>query len=658
MVIATFGRFHGGVVSEGGCPMKIEKIRIQNLRAFEDEEVTLDEYTALVGSNGAGKSTVLCALNIFFREVDNASTNMSELDAQDFHLHDTEKPIIITVTFKDLSETAQERFAGYARQGRLTISAEANFDPATGHAAVQQFGQRLGILAFKAFFGAEKAGEKVEVLRERYANARAAHPELPDERTKDAMRNALRAYEDAHPEACVLIPSNDQFYGFSKGANRLAEQVQWVYVPAVKDATKEQLEARNTALGRLLARKVRGAVKFDEELAKLKQDALAQYQALLDGRQATLEHLSKALQARLGEWAHPETTVSLTWDQDAGKAVSVEEPFARMVAGEGDFRGELARFGHGLQRSYLLALLQELASADEQDAPTLILGIEEPELYQHPPQARHLSGVLQKLSEANAQVIVSTHSPHFVTGAGFEAVRMVRRIPEERKSVVRQASIQQVGDDYAAATGAVVAPLDQTLARLNQALQPSLNEMFFTPRLILVEGLEDLAYLTSWMLLTDRVAEFRRRGCHIVPANGKSELIRPLIVARRLCIPTYTIFDADGDQTDPSKRARHLKDNSALLAVLGGDPTEPFPTAVVADANYTIWPTNLGGALQADVGKDRWEVLHAKASDRFGYPSGFGKNMMHIGTKLAIAREAGDEFPTLELICDRLIAFG
>lgn len=637
--------------------MKIEKIRIQNLRAFEDEEVILGEYTALVGANGAGKSTVLCALNIFFREVENASTNMSELDAQDFHLQNTDQPIVITVTFTDLSEAAQERFAGYARQGKLTISAEATFDPTTGRAAVEQFGQRLGIQIFKAFFGAEKAGEKVEVLRERYANARAVHPGLPDERTKDAMRTALRAYEDAHPEACVLIPSNDQFYGFSKGANRLAEHVQWVYVPAVKDATKEQLEARNTAFGRLLARKVRGAVKFDEELAKLKQDALAQYQALLDGRQATLEELSKALQARLGEWAHPETTVSLTWDQDAKKAVSVEEPFARMVAGEGDFQGELARFGHGLQRSYLLALLQELASADEQDAPTLILGIEEPELYQHPPQARHLSSVLQGLSQGNAQVIVSTHSPHFITGAGFEAVRMVRRIPEERKSVVRQASIQQVGEDVATATGAPVAPLDQTLARLNQALQPSLNEMFFTPRLILVEGLEDLAYLMSWILLTNRITEFRRRGCHIVPANGKSELIRPLIVARRLGIPTYTIFDADSDQTDPSRLAKHLNDNTALLGLLGADPTKPFPTAIIAHPSYTVWPTNLGDALQADVGKDRWEALHGEASDRFGYPGGFGKNMMHIGTKLAIAREAGDAFPTLDGICDRLCAF-
>lgn len=640
-----------------GAIMKIEKIRIQNLRTFEDEEILLDDYTALVGANGAGKSTVLCALNIFFRETENATTNMSELDAEDFHLRDVGRPIVITVTFSGLDEATLERFAGYCRQGKLVISAEAKFDAASGRAVVEQYGQRLVMPDLKAFFGAEKDGELVGVLRERFAAIRVKHPDIPEETTKDRMRNALRTYEEAHPELCELVRSNDQFYGFSKGANRLAESVQWVYVPAVKDATKEQLETRNTALGRLLARKIRGTVKFDDELAKLRDATLAQYQALLDGRQATLEELSASLQARLGEWAHPDTTVKLTWDQDAKKAVLVEEPFARMVAGEGDFQGELARFGHGLQRSYLLALLQELAAADVDEGPTLLLGIEEPELYQHPPQARHLAGVLQALGEGNAQVIVSTHSPHFVTGAGFESVRMVRRIAAERKSVVKQITVQHVGAQVAVVTGEPVVPIDLTMAKLNQALQPSLNEMFFTPKLVLVEGMEDVAYITSWLVLTDRWTGFRRRGCHIVPANGKSELIQPLIVAQRLGIPVYVLFDADGNNANPNQRPQHERDNKALLALLGGDVASPFPLANISQPNYSVWPENLGNSLSADVGVQRWGQLHNEASQRFGNPSGFGKNAMHIGAKLALAKAANDGLPTLDLLCDSILAF-
>ena len=126
------------------------------------------------------------------------------------------------------------------------------------------------------------------------------------------------------------------------------------------------------------------------------------------------------------EWAHPKAFLQLQWSQDTDKSDRVEEPFARIIAGEGDFQGKLARFGHGLQRSYLLALLPELSGTDDPTGPRLILGCEEPELYQHPPQARHLAAVLQKLSRGNSQVIVSTHHPVFVSGEGFENVRMVR----------------------------------------------------------------------------------------------------------------------------------------------------------------------------------------------------------------------------------------
>src|SRR5688572_12065347 len=56
----------------------------------------------------------------------------------------------------------------------------------------------------------------------------------------------------------------------------------------------------------------------------------------------------------------------------------------------------------------------------------MILACEEPELYQHPPQARHLADVFVQLAQSNNQVLVTTHSPLFVSGDGFENVRLVR----------------------------------------------------------------------------------------------------------------------------------------------------------------------------------------------------------------------------------------
>jgi putative ATP-dependent endonuclease of the OLD family len=310
--------------------MHIDKVRIKNFRSFDDVTVNLNPYTSLVGPNGAGKSTILCALNIFFRETENASTNLNDLDAEDFHGRVTGQPIEITVTFTDLNEDAQKDFAEYYRQGALNVTAKAIFDTATGVATVKQFGQRRAMDALKGFFRLYNDGKKVDELKAEYERIRVELPELGKPGSKDAMRDTLRAYEDGHPEQCTLIPSEDHFYGFSRGENRLARYVQWVYVPAVKDATKENVEGKNTALGKILARTVRAKVKFDVEIKTLREETLLQYRKIIEAQQGALDDISKALSTRLIQWAHPEATARLTWAEDARK-VQVEEPIARLL---------------------------------------------------------------------------------------------------------------------------------------------------------------------------------------------------------------------------------------------------------------------------------------------------------------------------------------
>ncbi len=573
--------------------MRIESVRIENFRSFEDATVPFNRYACLVGPNGAGKSTVLTALNVFFRETENLPTDFSQPSQEDFHCKNTSVPIRITVTFGDLSEGAQGDFSDYVRQGQLVVTAAATFDEATGKAQVKQYGQRLGMKAASPFFEALDDGKKVGELKGIYNKIRDTYAELPAPGTKDAMKTSLRKFEAERPDECELIPSEDQFYGFSRGMNRLSRHVQWVYVPAVKDASSEQVEARNSALGKLLARTVRSKTNFADEIETLRTQMRERYQQLLDGNQTILDDISSALQIRISEWAHPDARLRLQWKQDPEKSVRVEEPLAHILAGEGDFEGELARFGHGLQRSYLLALLQELAGTDDAAGPTLILACEEPELYQHPPQARHLAAILNTLSLGNAQVIVSTHDPRFVSGQGFEDVRMIRKDPGHQCSVVAHVSFREITQAVAATTGDEPAKPEGLLVKIHQALQPSLNEMFFTRRLILVEGLEDIAYLTSYLNLLDKADEFRRLGCHIVAVNGKSELLQPLVIARQMRIPTYVIFDADADKPDKNgSQAKHKRDNRALLALLGKPKENPMPAQTCSES-ATVSPRQL-----------------------------------------------------------------
>ena len=429
-----------------------------------------------------------------------------------------------------------------------------------------------------------------------------------------------------------------------------------MYVPAVKDASSEQVEARNSALGKLLARTVRSRTNFDEEIETLRTQMQQRYQELLDGNQNVLNDISSALQIRISEWAHPEARLRLEWKQDPDKSVRVEEPLAHILAGEGEFEGELARFGHGLQRSYLLALLQELAGPDDAAGPTLILACEEPELYQHPPQARHLAAVLNTLSQGNAQVIVSTHDPLFVSGQGFEDVRMIRKDTDQRRSRISYMSFDEIAQALAAATGEQPAKPEGTLAKIHQALQPSLNELFFTHRLILVEGLEDVAYLWSYLHLLDKEDEFRSLGGHIVATNGKSELLQPLAIVRHMKIPTYVIFDADADKPDRNgSRAKHEKDNGALLALLGRAADDPLPAATYSDRGFTMWHSDIGAIVEADIGKDEWMAFRAEADNRYGHAGGLRKNSLHIGASLAFAWQAGKRPESLEQLCAAIL---
>lgn len=642
--------------------MRIKAIHISNLRAIADATVRLDDYTCFVGANGAGKSTVLFALNVFFREVDAQGNAITSLTAEDFHKRDTSKPVEITVWFDQLSEEAKEDFKDYFRQDLLIVSAKAVFDENTGRAEIKQYGQRLAMEAFAEFFRRLGDKAKVEELRSVYAELSKKFEQLPKASTGTAMVEALRSYEAARPDECKLIPSEDQFYGVSKGTGRLQKHIQWVYVPAVKDASTEQSEGKATALGKLLARTVRAKVNFAEGIDRLAQQARDTYQQLLNESQKQLEEVSTALNTRLMQWAHPEASLKLQWHQDPEKSIKVEEPYAKVLAGEAEFQGELARFGHGFQRSYLLALLQELATAGGTEGPTLILGCEEPELYQHPPQARHLATVLQELATAGSQVLVSTHSPLFVGGESFESVRLVRRDFNTKASSVKQPDLNVIGNEEARCWGSRPEAAPATLSRIHQLLQPQTAEMFFTQRLVLVEGIEDCAYINTWLSLTEQLLEFRKRGTHIIAVGGKSELLRPAVIATHMEVPLFLIFDADGDKIDKEAHKRcHERDNRALLRFVGGDEDALFPNETVWGKQFVMWPHDLASCVEMELlsslGDKAFQDAKDKAHARCGNAGNIKKHTMLIGAKLAFAHAAGAKSQTLDQLCRAILTF-
>ncbi len=644
--------------------MKIESVRIENFRSFKDEIVLFDDYNCFVGANGAGKSTILYALNVFFRQSKDSQTNILQLSSEDFHHKNIKSPIKITVTFTDLSVKAKEDLKDYARQDKLIVTATAIYNEATEQAVVKQFGNRLGFEEFRQYFEADKNKELVSKLKEIYKVLRDKYQDLPAAASKAAMTDALKEHEENNPIGCVLIPSEDQFYGATKGASRLAPHIQWVFVSASKNVGEEGEESKTSALGQLLARTVRSKVDFSEKVSSLRTKTQKDYQTILDAEQSILTDLSESLERKLKDWSHPDVSIEVLWKQDPDKSVKVEEPWAFIKLGERGFEGGLARFGHGLQRSYMLALLQELVMDSSEETPTLVMGIEEPELYQHPPQAKHLATILYELTQGNSQIMACSHSPLFILADNFESVRVVREHKEPKESYVSQLNYEDLAKELKDSGADKVLLKEAGIqAKLYPTLNPTINEMFFCKKLILVEGVEDVAYLTTYLMLCNKMDAFRKNGCHIVAAGGKSNMIKPLAMAKLLQIPCYVVFDADTDKDNipdedrrKSEVGKHKKDNASLVTISGNENVDIWPTDDVITDNLTIWKTNITDMVQNEIG-NKWTEYLTSASANYGNAKGLQKNPLAISHALETGWNKNDKSTMLQEVIEKLVTF-
>ena len=641
--------------------MKLRQLRIENFRSFKDETISFDDYTCLVGPNGAGKSAVLTALNVFFRNTASSATNVNTLSEEDFHHKNTSVPVKITLTFEDLSEAAQNDLKRYVRQRQLTVFATAEWSEGDRNATVRQYGARLVMKTFASFFEAQGNKAKAPELKTIYGNIREAFQDvLPEATTISAMEQALRDYEENHPEKCELLDEPNQFYGWSKGANLLDKYIQWVYVPAVKDASTEQEEGSKTALGQLLDRTIRSKVNFQEPIEELKKQLEVDYREIIGKEQAVLTNLQGSLEKRLRSWANPSASVSLNWHYDRNSSLVVKEPLARASIGEDNFVGEVSRLGHGMQRAFIVSILQELAGSDQEGGPTLLLGFEEPELYQHPPQAQHIAGLLDHLvtqPKGNAQIVVSTHSPYFVSSKGFENVRVIRKRHVKPFSVVSSTTYEKVEKRLADALGEFPGRPSGLMARIEQIMQPSQRELFFTPVVVLVEGIEEVAFISTHLNLTDRWTRFRELGCHFVVAGGKGPLSRPLAIAKELRIPVFVIFDSDADNTDEDGKKKNANDNSCILRLCGVDNFNPLPPNSLWHETVVMWKSELNKVVQDDFGNGEWSEAEEETRREIGFTGVSRKNKLLIAATLERLASQGKNSEVLTKLGDCILDF-
>lgn len=619
--------------------MKIKTIEIRNFRSIKNETFDCVNFNAFVGPNGSGKSTALNALNVFFGEI----TSFSE---DDFHKRNLAEPIVIRLTFHELSEAAKQEFQHYVRAEQLVVQAEVTAEEDGSFKKVMR-GERLVFEPFKAFFEGKTATERGKIfkeLREQYEGIESATND-------EGRKEALAAYEEALPEENKkLTESGAEFFGVSKGSHKFQRHICWVYVPAVKDASTESEEAKNSHLGKLIQHTIRSGMDYESELEKIRSEALEEYKNLLAGQKAHLDDLQESLSSRLQAAVTADTGLSLDWKRD-DKSVAVQDPVAQVLLKDRGFEGEVDKFGHGLQRAFLLVILQELMAVDSEVSPTLVLGCEEPELYQHPPQARHLAAILMELSAGDAQVLITTHSPYFIDVEHYEGIKMFRNGSGQAK--VTKSSFSSVLTQYNSAFAKPLKDEDQTRTKLAIQTQPKFNEVFFADKVVLVEGISDQACIETFLRLSEKKSDFQKSGTALVVCEGKSSLALMLLIAKDFEIPYHVVFDGDAG-SDEKYHDAHLKDNDAIFVLAGHTALGALPTEHIFKPNLTAWTDTVEGVLEDEYGADS-QTFNQAGRDAVGHLKNSKKNPIYIAAAMKAAWDGGRRFPILGRVVDNIL---
>jgi putative ATP-dependent endonuclease of the OLD family len=665
--------------------MILKEVHVVRFRSLFDARLTCEALTVLVGANGTGKSSFLRAIELFYAP-------SPRINEDDFYDRDPAQPIEIAITFTDLTEDEKKRFEAYLEGHDLTVIRVFSLSDAKGSG--KYYGYSLRNPDFADVRSAQKAAEKktaYESLRQKPEYAL-----LPKWTKQDDALGELKSWESANPSKCKRERDDGQFFGFTEVAyGYLGQSTRLVFIPAVRDASQDAVDGRGTPITDLMDLVVRSVLEKRAEVRDLRDQTRQKYHEICDpGKLTELGDLEKNLNRTLRTFV-VNADVALRWLPLAEIDLPMPKADVRLV--EDGYHSAVARTGHGLQRAFVLTLLQHLALAqatarggllgDDEEVkppepgreeqhppglPCLILAIEEPELYQHPNRQRHLAQILAQLSSgtlpgvaAKTQVLYATHSPLFVGIDRFDQIRLLRKLDgptgKPKFTSVVSTTGESVAEDVWRACdckdpdGNTVAQFTwaSLRPRLHAIMTPWMNEGFFADLALLCEGEDDRAAILGTARAMGH--DLESLGVSVIPCNGKSSMDRPAIILKRLGlkrlgIPVYLVWDSDKG-TSGAKAI----DNHRLLRIVGAS-VEDWPSIVCS--THSCFAQKLENTIETELGSQQFEHLLATAQRTHGITlkKHALKNAVIIQEIVTAAQSKGPKCATLERIVSEVVA--
>ena len=557
--------------------MKIKELCISNLRSIVDSgSIPVLNLLALVGENNAGKSNTLIAVRAFL------SGGSGGIKKDDFF--DPEIPIKIKITFDDLNDFEKTRWKKYLAASQLILEKQIWLDSEADADAYKIKSEYHGYESQPVdwFLSPSQIVER-NGNRPRWADI-VRDNGLPEYFLEDGRCNkqqfikALDRYLEEN-EVDYNEPDLSETQALGLQSKVISSLPSFHLLPAITDYSDEIDKRQKTStfrklMGELSDRILRNDPRYNEV-----EEALARVQGLLNdlAGEGTGERLVSlgTIEAQIGtllrELMPSVSSVNLSVQID-----EIKDLFSGGVAlsvNDGVETDVLAK-GHGLQRCIVFSLLRTLIETEKehrddaaQPPSSIILGIEEPELYIHPQLCKLFYDVMRAFGETD-QVLYTTHSPIFIDAYHYKEVAVAAKPSVEIGTKIKTAS-EEFFEDLNERK------IFKGLSRFN----PGVNELFFAKNVLLLEGPEDLIATTSTLLkigvIRNRIEEI---GWTPIVAGGKEAIPFFQRVMNSFEIPYSVLHDTDiNESTPPAVADNHRRNNETIETLSAGRPIHRYP---------------------------------------------------------------------------------
>ena len=352
--------------------IQLKKLRVHGFRGLDNLEIDFEPTTVLVGTNNAGKTTLLKSLQL-------ALSNSLQITDDDFHFSDTiiRDKIIIDILFISVDDNGRQ-LAEFEDRWATVFTVD-----------------RIGIDANGSQFMAFRTLIEENLIRKTY-------------KKKQLLIDEWGAFH-----------SEEEGYWYSKQYNTelsfFFDEIPFFYLDANRDIL-DDLKNKTSFLGKILSsiNYNPGDRELIENLIKELNKETIERSEILTNLHTTLEELDTAMD-------NPQNTVDITpftkKIRDLNKGVKINYSQFSM-----EYHGMGTRSWSSLLILKAFILQNKKLADDSQVAYYPVIAIEEPESHLHPNAQKKL---YTQINNIVGQKMVATHSSYIAGSANLVEVRSI-----------------------------------------------------------------------------------------------------------------------------------------------------------------------------------------------------------------------------------------